>query len=127
MLPVLRLVHALGVGLGELGLVLESSDGERELGHGVEVAGAAVDKLLDKLGDVGAGSPLGRQVADLLLRGDLAGQEEPEKTLGKRLLAAGGLGEQLLALGDGLAAETDTLLRVEDGALRAVSLSSSCR
>jgi hypothetical protein len=91
----------------------------------VEVAGAAVDELLDELGDVGAGSPLGGQVADLLLRGDLASEEEPEKTLGKRLLAAGGLGEQLLALGDGLAAETDTFLRVENGALRAVSLSSS--
>ena len=125
-LPVLRLVDALGVGLGEVGLVLESSDGERELGHGVEVAGAAVDELLDELGDVGAGSPLGGQVADLLLGGDLAGEEEPEKTLRKRLLAAGGLGEQLLALGDGLAAEADTLLRVENGALRAVSLSSFC-
>jgi hypothetical protein len=126
-LPVLRLVHALGVGLGELGLVLESSDGERELGHGVEVAGAAVDELLDELGDIGAGSPLGGQVADLLLRGDLAGEEEPEKTLGKRLLTAGGLGEQLLALGDGLAAEADTLLRVEDRALYAVSRTSFWR
>lgn len=38
-------------------------------------------------------------------------------TLRKGLLAAGGLGEKLLALGDGLAAETDTLLRVEDGTL----------
>lgn len=36
-------------------------------------------------------------------------------TLGKGLLAAGSLGEKLLALGDGLATETDTLLRVEDG------------
>jgi hypothetical protein len=125
-LPVLGLVHALGVGLGELGLVLESSDGERELGHGVEVAGAAVDELLNELGDIGAGSPLSGQVADLLLGGNLAGKQEPEKTLRKRLLATGGLGEQLLALGDGLAAETDTLLRVEDGALRAVSRTSFC-
>lgn len=38
-------------------------------------------------------------------------------TLGKRLLATGSLGEELLALGDGLAAEADTLLRVEDGTL----------
>lgn len=116
-LPVLRLVHALGVGLGEVGLVLESSDGERELGHGVEVAGAAVDELLDELGDIGAGSPLGGEVADLLLGGDLAGEEEPEETFGERLLATRGLGKELLAFGDGLAAETDTLLRVEDGSL----------
>jgi hypothetical protein len=38
-------------------------------------------------------------------------------TLRERLLATGGLGEKLLALGDGLATETDTLLRVEDGTL----------
>src|SRR6478609_3779962 len=40
-----------------------------------------------------------------------------ELTLGKRLLATGSLGEKLLALGDGLATESDTLLRVEDGTL----------
>jgi hypothetical protein len=38
-------------------------------------------------------------------------------TLGKRLLAAGGRGEDLLALRDGLAAEADSLLGIEDGAL----------
>ena len=40
------------------------------------------------------------EVADLLLRGNLTGEEEPEETLGKRLLTTGGLGEKLLALGD---------------------------
>lgn len=116
-LPVLALLHALGVGLGEVGLVLKRSDGERELSHGVEVVGAAVDELGDEGGELAAGSPLGGQVADLLLGGDLASEEEPEEALGERLAAAGSLGEDLLALGDGLAAETDTLLRVEDGAL----------
>lgn len=38
-------------------------------------------------------------------------------TLRKGLLATGSLGEELLALGNGLAAETDTLLGVEDGTL----------
>lgn len=38
-------------------------------------------------------------------------------TLGKGLLATRSLGEELLDLGDGLAAEADTLLRVEDGTL----------
>jgi hypothetical protein len=116
-LPVLGLVHALSIGLGEVGLALKSSDGQRELSHGVQVAGAAVDQLLDELGHVGAGRPLGREIADLLLRGNLAGQEKPEKTLRKGLLASRGLGEHLLALRNGLAAEADTLLRVEDGAL----------
>ncbi len=135
--PVLLLVDTLGVGLGEAGGLLESSDGEGELGHGVEVGRAVVDELLDELGDVGTGGPFGREVANLLLGGDLAGQEKPEETcgelglvarrsiefehiiltLGKRLLATGGLGEKLLALGDGLATEADTLLGVEDGTL----------
>jgi hypothetical protein len=115
--PVLLLVDTLGVGLGEGGGLLKSGDGQGELGHGVEVGRAVVDELLDELGEVGAGSPLGGEGANLLLSGDLAGQEKPEETLGKRLLATGGLGEKLLALGDGLATEADTLLGVEDGTL----------
>jgi hypothetical protein len=83
----------------------------------VEVGRAVVDELLDELGDVGAGSPLGGQITDLLLGRDLAGQEKPEETFGKRLLATGSLGEDLLALGDGLSTESDTLLGVEDGTL----------
>lgn len=66
----------------------------------MEVAGAAVNELLDELGDIGAGGPLGGEVANLLLRGDFAGEEEPEETFWERLLAAGGLGEELLAFGD---------------------------
>jgi hypothetical protein len=116
-LPVLALLHALGVCLGEAGLVLKRGDGDGELSHGVEVVGAAVDKLGDERRELAAGSPLSGQVADLLLGGHLASEEEPEETLREGLGAAGGLGEAFLALGDGLAAETDTLLRVEDGAL----------
>lgn len=78
--PVLLLVDTLSVCLGERRLVLESVDGNRELSHWVEGGWAAVDELLNELGDVGAGSPLGRQVADLLLAWDLTGQEQPEET-----------------------------------------------
>lgn len=78
--PVVLLVHALCVGLGERRSVLKSGDGERELSHGVEVGGAAVDELLDELGNLGAGGPLGGQVAHLLLGRDLTGQEKPEET-----------------------------------------------
>ena len=66
----------------------------------MEGVGAAVDELLNELGEVGAGSPLSGEVADLLLRGNLAGKEEPEETLGKGLLTTGSLGKKLLALGD---------------------------
>jgi hypothetical protein len=83
----------------------------------VEIGRAVVDELLDELGEIGAGSPLGGEVADLLLGRDLTSQEKPEETLRKGLLATGSLGEKLLALGDGLATESDTLLRVEDGTL----------
>lgn len=78
--PVVLLVHALCVGLGERRGVLKRSDGEGELSHGVEVGGAAVDELLDELGDLGAGGPLGGQVAHLLLGRDLTRQEKPEET-----------------------------------------------
>lgn len=78
--PVLLLVDTLGVGLGEGGGVLESSDGQRELSHGVKVGRAVVDQFLDELGDVGTGSPLGREIADLLLGRDLAGKQKPEET-----------------------------------------------
>jgi hypothetical protein len=99
-LPVLGLLHALGVSLSEGRLVLQSGDGDGELSHGVEGVGAAVNELLNELGEVGAGSPLGGEVANLLLGGNLTGKEEPEETLGKGLLTTGSLGEKLLALGD---------------------------
>lgn len=98
--PVVLLVDTLSVGLGESGLVLKGSDGQRKLGHGVKGAGAAVDEFLEELGEVGASSPLGRQVTDLLLRGDLTSQEKPEETLRERLLTTRGLGQKFLALRD---------------------------
>lgn len=98
--PVVLLVDTLSVGLSESGLVLKGSHSQRELGHGVEGVGAAVNELLKEFGEVGAGSPLSRQVPDLLLRGDLTGQEEPEETFRERLLTTGSLGQELLALGD---------------------------
>lgn len=78
--PVVFLVDTLSVGLGESGLVLKGSDSQRELSHGVKSAGAAVNELLNEFGEVRASSPLGRQIANLLLRGNFAGQEQPEET-----------------------------------------------
>ena len=78
--PVFGLLHALGVGLGKGGFVLESVDSDGELCHWVKVAWAAVDQLLNKFGDVRTGGPFGREVADLLLAGDFASQQKPEET-----------------------------------------------
>lgn len=66
-LPVLGLLHALGIGLCERGFVLESVYGNAQLGHWVKVTRAAVNELFDELGHIGAGSPFGGQVTDLLL------------------------------------------------------------
>lgn len=70
---------------------------------------AGVDEVLDELGDGRPGGPVGGEGGALLGGGDLSGQEEPEESLGKGLVASGSLGEELLALGDGLssAAERD--------------------
>lgn len=115
-LPVVSLVEALLVGLGELGLVVEGRDGHGELGHGVEVLGEVVEHLGDKGGDLGLLGELTGELADLVGGGDLAGEEEPEHGLGKHLGARLALGEFLLAVLDGAAVEADTLVGVEDGA-----------
>ena len=116
-LPVLGLVDTLAVRLGELGLGVERGHGGGELGHGVEVGGEVVQHGDHVAGQLGAPRPVLAEAADLLLGGDVAGDQEPEQTLGQRLLTAGRLGQQLLALGDGVAAEPDALVSVEHGGL----------
>eukprot|EP00160_Parvularia_atlantis_P013015 Unigene2679_Nuclearia_a/m.8289 Unigene2679_Nuclearia_a/g.8289 ORF Unigene2679_Nuclearia_a/g.8289 Unigene2679_Nuclearia_a/m.8289 type:complete len:374 (+) Unigene2679_Nuclearia_a:476-1597(+) len=112
-LPVLVLVDALGVGRGEGRLGVERGHGGRELGHRVHVLGEVVEHLDDVVGHGRAGVPLVRDAVGLLLGRDLAGDEQPEERLGQGLLAAGGLGQEVLALGDGVVAEADALLRVQ--------------
>lgn len=79
-IPIFLLVDTLSISLGERRLMLESSDGQGKLSHRVKSARAAVEELLDELRDIRASCPLGRQVANLLLRGDLTSQEQPEQT-----------------------------------------------
>lgn len=78
-------------------------------------AWAPVDKLLDEGRDGSAGSPFSAEAADLLLGGDFTSQQEPEETFGQGFRSTGGLGKSLLDIGDGVAAETDTLLSVKNG------------
>jgi len=82
MSPVLGLFHALSVCFRKGRFVLESSDCNGELCHWVEVVRAAVDEFFDELGNFGAGGPLSREVADLLLAGHFTSQEKPEETWG---------------------------------------------
>lgn len=84
--------------------------GDGELAHRVKGGRASVDELLNERGELGTRSPFAREGISLLLGGNLTSEEKPEEGFGKRLLAAGGSGKSLLALGDGLSAEADTLL-----------------
>jgi hypothetical protein len=90
----------------------------------VKGVGTPVNQLLDELGDLGTCRPLLTESLDLLVGWNLASEEEPEEGLGQRLGSAGGGREHLLALGDGLAAETDTLIGVKDGSLPDETLSN---
>ena len=71
---------------------------------------AAVENLLDEGGKGSASGPVLGEGGNLLLSGNLTGEEKPEKTLGKGLRPAGGLGEEFLALRDRLAAEANAPL-----------------
>lgn len=73
---------------------------------------ASVKDFLDKLGNGGTGSPVAGELLDLLLGGDLAGNEEPEETFREGFGTTGGFRKQILALRDSLATEADTLLCV---------------
>lgn len=59
-----------------------------------------VESLLDVSGKLGALDELVLELNGLLSGRDLAGEEVPEHALGEHLLATGGGGENLLALGD---------------------------
>ena len=77
----------------------------------MEGVGAAVEDILNVGGDGRTGGPFLGKTLDLLGSGDLAGDQEPEKTFRERFLATFGFGEELLAFGNGVATETDTLFR----------------
>ena len=88
-LPVVGLVDALRVGLGELALALKRVDGRAELGHRVQVMREVVQHLDNMLRDMSAVVPFLGQPVNLLLGWNMAGQQEPEKTLWQWLDAAG--------------------------------------
>lgn len=61
---------------------------------------AAVNELFNEFGDARTGSPLCRELADLILSGDLASQKEPEEAFRKRLLSTRSPGKDFLAFGN---------------------------
>lgn len=109
-LPVVLLGGTLGVSLGERRVVVERSDGERELRHGVQGVGASVDQVFDKLGQFTSGGPFGGETLDLFSGGDFTSDQEPEQGFGQGFSSTGRGGELGLAFGDCQASESDTLL-----------------
>jgi hypothetical protein len=81
----------------------------------VESVGASVNQFLDKLGNLGSGSPLLRQSLDLLGGRDFTSQKQPEQGLGKGLGSTRSSWELGLAFGDSLSSESNTLVGVENG------------
>lgn len=77
--------------------------------------GASVNELLDEFGNGSSGSPFLRETLGLLGSRNFSSDEQPEESLGKGLGSTRSSGQLLLALGDGLASESDTLLGVKDG------------
>jgi hypothetical protein len=110
--PVVLLVDALLVRLGKCGIMVKSSDGQRELGHGVKSGWASVKELLYEFRNGGTGSPVLGELCNLLLSGNFTSDEQPEKSFRERLRPTGSLGKKLLALGNSLATEADALLGI---------------
>jgi hypothetical protein len=108
--PVILLVHAVLIGLGECGVVVQSRYSDGELAHWMECAWAGINELLDELGKCCTGSPIGAKTSNLFGGGNFSGQKQPEKTLWKGLIAACRLGKKLLALRDASTTEANALL-----------------
>ena len=81
--------HYLLVGLGKLALRVEGSNGRGKLGHGMDVGGEVVEQGDHVARQLSPAGPLRGEPAHLLLSRDLPGQQQPEETFGKRLLATG--------------------------------------
>lgn len=113
-LPVLGLWNTLGVSLSKLGLRFQSSHGNGELGHWVQVRRRSVDQFLNVLWQSRSGSQLLRESFGLGLGWHLTSQQQPEQSLWQWLIAAWSLWQLLLDVWNGSASETNTLNRVQD-------------
>ncbi|KAH3662858.1 hypothetical protein OGATHE_004434 [Ogataea polymorpha] len=124
-LPVLFFVDTCCICLGELGLRLQSSHSNRELGHRVQSGRGSVDDLFNMLWQFRSGSELLRKSLGLGGRRDLTGQQEPEKGLWKWLLTALGLRELLLNVRNGSSSEPNSFQRIQNRAFPDQTLDTS--
>ena len=101
--------------MGELGVPLHGEQAYGEHGHGVAVTRHAADDIPHVGRNVLANLPLGQNFVDLGLGGHVAGEKEIPERFHGRIFGAGSLGKSCEGLGNGLAAEADTFLRIEVG------------
>ncbi len=112
--PVFGLVNTIGIGLGEQALALKSIDTNGELGHGVKVLGQVLEHMRHFVGELlGSFGKLVNQGISLCLGRNLTGDQKPQQSLRQGLCAVLGSGELLLAFGDGIAPEADSLFGIE--------------
>jgi len=123
--PVGGLVNTLGVSLGELGLGVHESNSGGELGHWVDILGEVIEHLSDVRWEASSLVPLVGERLSLLGGWNFAGNKEPEKSFGKRFATFDGGWKKILAFGDGLASESDTLVSIKDGGLPDHSLDTT--
>jgi uncharacterized protein YPO0396 len=106
-------VDAVTVRGSELGFGLARHNGDGELGHRVHAIREALDHLRHVRRQGRALRQFLGQGGGLRLGRELAGEEQPEEALRERLRAARRLRQLILQLRDGVAAEADALLRVQ--------------
>lgn len=104
----------LWVSLGELALVIQSSDGCWELWHWMEGGWEVVKHCNNMSWQSGAVGPFTWQIISLSLVWNVAGDQEPEKTFGQWFCATWSLRQNLLAFRNRQAAETDSLIWIQD-------------
>mmetsp|Transcript_781 Transcript_781/g.3217 ORF Transcript_781/g.3217 Transcript_781/m.3217 type:complete len:336 (+) Transcript_781:585-1592(+) len=115
-LPEHRLGSSTLVRLGKLALRLAGHQRDGELGHRVHILAEAADQGLHVRRQFRTLVQLRGHQIHLLLGGHLSREKQPEQRLGQRLSRAARPfegGQELLALGNGVAAEADPFLRIE--------------
>jgi hypothetical protein len=75
---------------------------------------ASIDQFLNKLGDLGSGSPFLGKTLDLVGSWDLSSEEQPEQSFWQWLRSTWGGGELGLTFRDGLSSESDTLVGIQN-------------
>ncbi len=112
--PVISLVQAALVRLGEDGGVIQRRYSASELGHRMQVLGKVVEHAVDELWQLRLLGKLARKSSNLGRRWDLSGQQQPEHGFREHFGSRRSLGQLILAIFDGSAMEANALIGIQD-------------